>query len=151
MEKVKTAQLLGYDAVTIANHHSGALGGEGPDAYFGDRVTVTSQFDGWGYVRLYDAATMQELDTSAIPVAMDPAFASGFGDLSVHEVATDPNAPSLAYLSYYSGGRQQLLGRGDDRQPGRRRRPCPRRRDAHPGQRSRLRAVDLPRPMIARR
>lgn len=150
-EKVETAQLLGYDAVIIANHHSGALGGEGPDAYFcggqghifditigalcsghramhelfddtnpaddytypetepaigtvGDRVTVTSQFDGWGYVRLYDAATMQELDTFAIPEAIDPAYASGFGDLSVHEVATDPNDPSLAYLSYYSGG-----------------------------------------------
>jgi hypothetical protein len=28
----------------------------------------------------------------------------GFGDLSVHEVATDPQDPSLAYLSYYSGG-----------------------------------------------
>jgi hypothetical protein len=35
---------------------------------------------------------------------MDPAFASGFGDLSVHEVATDPTDPDLAYLSYYSGG-----------------------------------------------
>ena len=35
---------------------------------------------------------------------MDPAFASGFGDLSVHEVATDPTDPSLAYLSYYAGG-----------------------------------------------
>src|SRR5215207_8632983 len=32
--KVETAQLLGYDAVIIANHHSGALGGVGPDAYF---------------------------------------------------------------------------------------------------------------------
>lgn len=109
----------------------------------GDRVTVTSQFDGWGYIRLYDAATMQELHTSAIPEAMDPAFASGFGDLSVHEVATDPNAPSLAYLSYYSGGRQQLLGRGDDRQPGPRRRPMSKATKRHPGQRSRLRAVDL--------
>ncbi len=35
---------------------------------------------------------------------MDPAFAEGFGDLSVHEVAVDPQDPSLAYLSYYSGG-----------------------------------------------
>ena len=33
-EKVETAQLLGYDAVVIANHHTGALGGEGPDTYF---------------------------------------------------------------------------------------------------------------------
>ena len=61
-------------------------------------------FDGWGYVRLFDATTLQELDTFAIPEAMDPAFAEGFGDLSVHEVAVDPLDPSLAYLSYYSGG-----------------------------------------------
>jgi hypothetical protein len=147
-EKVETAQLLGYDAVIIANHHEGALGGLGPDSYFcggqghefeitasalcvghramhelfdvapsyeypedmpplgtvGDYVEVTSQFDGWGYVHLFDAATLEELDTFAIPEAMDPAYASGYGDLSVHEVATDPNDPSLAYLSYYSGG-----------------------------------------------
>jgi hypothetical protein len=70
----------------------------------GDRIEVTSQFDGWGYVHLFDAATLEDLDTYAIPEAMDPAFASGFGDLSVHEVATDPTDPSLAYLSYYSGG-----------------------------------------------
>jgi hypothetical protein len=70
----------------------------------GDRIKVTSQFDGWGYVHLFDAATLEELDTFAIPEAMDPEFASGFGDLSVHEVATDPTDPSLAYLSYYSGG-----------------------------------------------
>jgi hypothetical protein len=150
-EKVETAQLLGYDAVIIANHHSGALGGEGPDTYFcggqghifeitisalcsghramhelfddpnpadnytypesvpaigtvGDRITVTTQFDGWGYVHLFDAATLEDLDTYAIPEAMDPAYASGFGDLSVHEVATDPTDASLAYLSYYAGG-----------------------------------------------
>jgi len=150
-EKVETAQLLGYDAVIIANHHSGALGGEGPNAYFcggqghvfeieisalcightamhelfddpnaadnyaypesvpavgtvGDRISTTTQFDGWGYVHLFDAATGEDLDTYAIPEAMDPAYASGFGDLSVHEVATDPTDPSLAYLAYYAGG-----------------------------------------------
>jgi hypothetical protein len=30
---------------------------------------------------------------------MNPAYAEGFGDLSVHEVATDPQDASLAYLS----------------------------------------------------
>jgi hypothetical protein len=70
----------------------------------GDRISVTSQFDGWGYVHLYDAATGQEQDSFAIPEAMDPAYASGFGDLSVHEVATHPTDSSLAYLSYYAGG-----------------------------------------------
>jgi hypothetical protein len=70
----------------------------------GQSVTVEAVFDGWGYVHLYDANTLAELDTFAIPEAHDPAFADGFGDLSVHEVATDPDDNRLAYLSYYSGG-----------------------------------------------
>ncbi len=70
----------------------------------GERIEVSSVFDGWGYVHLYDATTLAELDTFAIPQAHDPAFAFGYGDLTVHEVATDPTDPSLAYLSYYSGG-----------------------------------------------
>ncbi len=77
----------------------------------GDVVTgVTAQFDGWGYVHLFGvslgatSATLTELDTFAIPEAMDPDFADGFGDLTVHEVAVDPQEPTLAYLSYYSGG-----------------------------------------------
>jgi hypothetical protein len=69
---------------------------------------VTSAFDGWGYVRLFDAETLDELDQFAIPESMDPAFAEGFGDLSVHEVAVDPQDPSLAYLSYYAGGFRAL-------------------------------------------
>jgi catechol 2,3-dioxygenase-like lactoylglutathione lyase family enzyme len=71
-------------------------------------VTVATQFDGWGYVHLFDAATLEDLDTFAIPEAMDPAYASGFGDLSVHEVATDPTDSSLAYLAYYAGGLRAL-------------------------------------------
>jgi hypothetical protein len=70
----------------------------------GAEIEVGSIFDGWGYVHLFDAATLEELDTFAIPEAHDPAFAFGFGDLSVHEVAVDPQDASLAYLSYYSGG-----------------------------------------------
>jgi len=85
---------------------------EGPWTYpedlaigtIGAEIEVGSVFDGWGYVHLYDAETLEELDTYAIPEAHDPAFAFGFGDLSVHEVAVDPQDPSLAYLSYYSGG-----------------------------------------------
>jgi len=71
---------------------------------------IISIFDGWGYVHLFDldlsesSVSLTELDTFAIPEAMDPAFAEGFGDLSVHEVATDPTDPDLAYLSYYGGG-----------------------------------------------
>ncbi|HET6833828.1 MAG TPA: hypothetical protein VFH30_08150 [Acidimicrobiales bacterium] len=75
-----------------------------PIGTIGAEIEVGSIFDGWGYVHLFDAATLEELDTFAIPEAHDPAFAFGFGDLSVHEVAVDPQDPSLAYLSYYSGG-----------------------------------------------
>ena len=72
----------------------------------GDAITVRAYFDGWGYVHLFDNSTgkMAELDTYAIDEAMDPAFAQGFGDLSVHEVATSKQRADLAYLSYYSGG-----------------------------------------------
>ena len=70
----------------------------------GERIMVDSVFDGWGYVSLFDAGTRQLIDTFAIDEAHDPEFAFGFGDLTVHEVAVDPQDPTLAYLSYYSGG-----------------------------------------------
>ncbi|MEO6295050.1 MAG: PA domain-containing protein [Candidatus Limnocylindria bacterium] len=71
----------------------------------GDVVTgVDPAFDGWGYVHLFDATTMEDLDQFIIPEAANPAFAEGYGDLSVHEVAVDPLDASLAYLSYYAGG-----------------------------------------------
>ena len=39
------------------------------------------------------------------PRPSDRSFAGGYGALSVHEVAIDPNPrPRLAYVSYYAGG-----------------------------------------------
>jgi hypothetical protein len=70
----------------------------------GERIRADTAFDGWGGVRLLDAATLDEIDSYAVSEGMDPAFASGFGTLSVHEVATDPDDASLAYLSYYHAG-----------------------------------------------
>jgi len=72
----------------------------------GDRLSFTLQFDGWGYVHLFvnQPGKMAELDTYAIPEAHDSAYAEGYGDLSVHEVATSAVRNELAYLSYYSGG-----------------------------------------------
>jgi hypothetical protein len=69
----------------------------------GEDVEGLSEFDGWGYTHLYDAKTSQELDAYAIPEALDPRFAFDFGDLSVHEFATDPDT-NLAYAAYYAGG-----------------------------------------------
>ena len=73
----------------------------------GSSVTILPVFDGWGYVHLYDANTMVDHDQYFIPESQDPAYAEGFGDLSVHEVATDPDE-DLAYVSYYSGGLRVL-------------------------------------------
>jgi hypothetical protein len=146
-EKVEQAQLAGYDAVIIPNHHVGAEGGAKPDASLcggmgheftptiaavctghrafhllfgqtpaytgndapaigtgGADVRAASEFDGWGYVRLLERETMEEIDAYAIDEALDEDFAQGFGVLSVHEVAVDPRRRGLAYLSYYSGG-----------------------------------------------
>ncbi|MBW3619056.1 MAG: hypothetical protein KY461_02320 [Actinobacteria bacterium] len=74
----------------------------------GEKASFTPSYDGWGYVHLFDAETGAGLDTYAIPEAHDESYAFGFGDLTVHEVATHPTDPSVAYLSYYAGGMRQL-------------------------------------------
>jgi hypothetical protein len=78
----------------------------------GRRIEVASLFDGWGYVHLWrvngEGQSLTSLDTYAIDEAHDPAFAFGFGDLSVHEVATDRQDTRYAYLSYYAGGIRSL-------------------------------------------
>jgi hypothetical protein len=97
-------RLLGRDLTgyTCADDESAAgtpAGATGP----GSAVDIKAVFDGWGYVHQYDATTMAEVDTFAVPESQDPAYGSGFGDLSIHEVATDPDA-DLGYLSYYGAG-----------------------------------------------
>ena len=85
-------------------------------------VSITSIFDGWGYVRLFAAdvgdgtagsGSLDQLDTYAIPESQDEAFATGYGDLSVHEVAMDERRNDIAYLSYYAGG-FRIVQFGDD-------------------------------------
>jgi hypothetical protein len=72
----------------------------------GDALSFTAHFDGWGYVHLFrnQGGKMAELDTYAIPQGHDPAYAAGFGALSVHEVATSHQRDDLAYFAYYAGG-----------------------------------------------
>lgn len=72
----------------------------------GHRVEITSQFDGWGYVRLIDADTLEQIDHLTIPATMDESVAIGHGWITVHEVETetDPALRDLAYFSWYSGG-----------------------------------------------
>jgi Ca2+-binding RTX toxin-like protein len=73
----------------------------------GAEIETTSLFDGWGYTHLYrnpgGGADLQAVDHFAIEEAIDERYAFGFGDLSVHEFATDPTE-YLAYSSYYAGG-----------------------------------------------
>ncbi|MGH2897917.1 MAG: PA domain-containing protein, partial [Solirubrobacteraceae bacterium] len=100
--RILGASLAGY---TCSEDGTGtaapAAGGDG------STVNIRAIFDGWGYVHLFDANTMQDRDQYFIPESQDAAYAEGFGDLSVHEVATDPDT-DLAYLSYYAGGLRVL-------------------------------------------
>jgi hypothetical protein len=74
----------------------------------GETISVQpGVFDGWGYMNLHDATNpnLPIIGHYAIPEAFDPALASGFGALSIHEVKTDPRPDvNIGYISYYSGG-----------------------------------------------
>lgn len=80
-----------------------ATDAETPDVAAEEQTRMAPIFDGWGYLHLYDAKTMQELDHWALPETLDPAHAEGSGVVSIHEVAMDPKR-NLAYLSHYSAG-----------------------------------------------
>ncbi len=102
----------GFAIFNASYNDAACLAGTGPATLpvaigtAGDQVSFSVKFDGWGYVRLFRRGTgkLTQLDTYAVPQAHDPAFATGFGDLSVHEVATSPTRADLAYFSYYSAG-----------------------------------------------
>jgi hypothetical protein len=100
-ESVADADYSCSDGEDAAGTPAPAAGGDASE------VDVRAIFDGWGYVHLFDADTMADLDQYYIPESQDPDMAEGHGDLSVHEVATDPDA-DLAYISYYSGGLRVL-------------------------------------------
>jgi len=86
----------------------------------GDRIRARAVFDGWGDVHLLRTETMRQVDAYAIDEATDPRYSERFGDLSVHEVAVDPNQNRLAYLSYYSGGLRVIkYGKGGIEEVGR--------------------------------
>ena len=104
--RILGASLSGY---TCSTDGSGTAAP--PAGTNGATVHLRAVFDGWGYIHLFDAKTFADLDQFAIPEAHDPAFAEGYGDLSVHEVATDPD-DDLVYVSYYSGGLRVLSYEG---------------------------------------
>ena len=74
----------------------------------GERIDVSAVFDGWGYVRLLDPATMSNLDTYAVAESKSEAHAIGSGDLSVHEVDPDLVRDDLMHSAYYAAGYRAL-------------------------------------------
>jgi hypothetical protein len=71
----------------------------------GSPLSIGVDFDGWGYAHQYrnGAGKLSKVDDYAIQEGVDERWATRFGDLSIHEFATDP-ATNLAYTAYYSGG-----------------------------------------------
>jgi hypothetical protein len=75
-------------------------------------VDMSAVFDGWGYTHMYrtdltPGAKMQEVDFYAPPEGQNEAYAENFGDMTVHEVATDPDQ-RLVYVSHYALGMRVL-------------------------------------------
>jgi hypothetical protein len=75
-------------------------------------VDVSAVFDGWGYTHMYETnltpgAKMKEIAFYAPPEGQSAAFAENYGDMTVHEVATDPDQ-NLVYVSHYALGMRVL-------------------------------------------
>jgi hypothetical protein len=105
----RAMHLLFNDEATYPISPEGyAAGGDMPPiGTKGAGITAANVFDGWGYVNLHDARKpdLPITDTYAVAESKDPKFANGFGDLTVHEVKTDPRRKKdLAYFSYYAAG-----------------------------------------------
>jgi hypothetical protein len=71
----------------------------------GEEVSITSTFDGSGYLNLYDFETGEFLDYYAVRQAIDPDHASGSGTMTIHEIETDRrNNENLGYIAWYDVG-----------------------------------------------
>jgi hypothetical protein len=73
----------------------------------GEKVSATAEFDGWGYLNMYDFRTGEFLDYFAPGPTLNPDLAFDSGTLSVHEIATDQRrGRNLGYLAWYGVGLQ---------------------------------------------
>jgi hypothetical protein len=111
-------ELFGYPADFTLPYPEGDPGDVEPNVGdLGAKISSSSQFDGWGYARLVDTSDESnptEVGQFFLPEQVDPDFASGFGDLTVHEVEVPRNDPNegggnvdtdrLAYFSWYAAG-----------------------------------------------
>ena len=96
----------GYDETTCTS--GGALPALPAPGADGADIAITAEFDGWGYVQLFTGKTLKHRGQYAVRESLDPRYAKGFGDLSVHEVKTDPRGNYLGYVSYYHAGARVL-------------------------------------------
>ncbi len=75
-------------------------------------VNIAAVFDGWGYTHMYKTdlkpgAKMQEVAIYAPKEGQLETYAENYGDMSVHEVATDPDR-NLVFVSHYALGLRAL-------------------------------------------
>jgi hypothetical protein len=104
-------RLLGVEPgadYTCSTDGSGTATPAGPSV----PVDISAVFDGWGYTHMYKTnlspgAKMSEVDFYAPEEGQLEAFAENFGDMSVHEVATDPGR-NLVFVSHYALGMRAL-------------------------------------------
>jgi hypothetical protein len=104
-------RLLGVEpdgSYTCASDGSGTATPAGPSV----PVDISAVFDGWGYTHMYktdlsQGAKMEEVDYYAPEEGQNESFAENFGDMTVHEVATDPDR-KLVYVSHYALGMRVL-------------------------------------------
>ena len=106
--RILGASLAGYTCDSTA----AATGTPTPPAGPAQPVNISAVFDGWGYTHMYratpnSAKKLTEVGFYAPPENQDPKLAEGYGDLSVHEVATDPDQ-NLVYVSHYALGMRVL-------------------------------------------
>jgi len=106
-------RILGQSLAGYTCDSTVAAGGTAtPPAGPAQPVSISAQFDGWGYTHMYKATPnaskkLEEVGFYAPPENQDPKLANGYGDLSVHEVATDPDE-NLVYISHYALGMRVL-------------------------------------------
>ncbi|MGH2681659.1 MAG: LVIVD repeat-containing protein [Actinomycetota bacterium] len=75
----------------------------------GHDILGSVEFDGFGYIHSFNAATLEELDTFAPAVVKKPENSFGRGQMSVHEVEADPRrGKRLGYVAWYGAGLRVL-------------------------------------------